>query len=141
MTSLINPSVVSPIDDNQTEPESDLIDDDKTESETQYSEPTNAPPVSRGCPKINVSHGGDVVHGAEYSRFRSYCVARSVTSRRSTHPVRSTIPTASLVARPGFTRPSKFGKVPFKVLHPLPPESRTGLTGGIQKNKGLSHTG
>ena len=60
MTSLINPSLVSPIDDSQTEPESDLIDDDKTESETQYSERTNTP---KGCPKINVSHGGGAVTG------------------------------------------------------------------------------
>jgi len=56
----IHLSVDSPTDDSQTEPESDFIDDDSTEPETQCSERIS-PSVSKGCPKINVSHGGDAV--------------------------------------------------------------------------------
>ena len=53
---LIRPSVVSSIDDSQTESESDLSDNDKTEPETQYSERIYPPSGSKGCPNINVSH-------------------------------------------------------------------------------------
>jgi len=51
--------VVSPVDDSQTEPESDFIDDNKTEPETQYSERILPPSASKGSPKVNVSHGED----------------------------------------------------------------------------------
>lgn len=64
-------------------------------------------------------------------------MTRSGTSRRSTRLVRLTVSTPGMVALLGYTRPSASG---FKNVHPLPPGSRTGLTGEIQKNENLSHT-
>lgn len=62
-TFLIRPSLVSPIDDSQTEPESDLSDDDKTELETQYSGRISPSSGSKGCPNINVGHNEVAVSG------------------------------------------------------------------------------